>query len=696
MRILYTHRQAFSYSMKHLFALLYTLCLIAVVHAQRETDERVIGFKYLMKFNANKPQVEIKNTNYYNPFNTNYKGPDFTIYANSICDTLGNLLFYYDGSTVYRADGQVMHNGVLHPYNFNNYYVNNLIVPIEESNRRYYYVFETVPYIENWDFNTNKPVNCPLNQSCYEFYDMSKMQYHIIDMHANGGSGGIIKKNIFIADSIAPSISGVKHQNNIDTWVSVLKSRTNVVMNFKVNACSIDPPIENVIPDFEYTNQPYMAYMPKYGLGFQLVYSTAGDLVTFSGTQKSLNAPSSRAYTVFIAPFDAATGLFDFTALQTIPVESGGCVNLFSHDSRYLYYHDTWIFGSSVWTYQYDIASKISTPFYFNLIKNRYTGMDYGKENNILIYKWKGKQVGATSNFVGYLGEIKHIDQAFVPSNLVDSLPIPSYEQPEAIPSFTYIARNNYIYNFYHPNYKKPNAFPVAQSISNTLPSPACYDAPVTLKGTSNIPVDSLFWFVKKLPATSWQKYTDDTLNLNLSPGTYQASLVSYRYCLADSATQQFVLEDYPIISVAADSVYTCVLKTVDLPTTSTYAYQWYNAHAEPVAPAVQETGLYTLVVTNSCGSAKDSVYIGNSTLNVTNLITVNNDSKNDCMVAQSNNPRETISLSVYNSWGSRVFYDADYKNTWCPENELSDGVYFYETTYNNNCSQKGWVQIIH
>ena len=526
---------------------------------------------------------------------------------------------------------------------------------------------------------------------------MCKLQYHIIDMQANGGRGSIVKKNIFVADSIAPSISGVKHQNNVDTWVSVLKSRTNVLLNFKVNACSVEPPIENTIPDFEYIDQPYGSYTPKYGLGFQLVYSTAGDLVTFSGTQKSLNAPSSRAYTVFTAPFDAATGLFDFAALQTIPVESGFCANLFSHDSKYLYYQKTDLF-SHEWIYQYNIASQTSLPFYFNSQKNFYSCLDYGKENNILIYKLTERLISRPFNYniVGYLGEIKNIDQAFVSSNLVDSLLIPSYEQPQAIPSFTYVARNNYIYNFYHPDYKKPNAFPVAQSISNTLLSPACYDAPVTFNGASNIAVDSLFWFVKKLPATSWQKYTDDTLNLNLSPGTYQASLVSYKYCLADSATQQFVLEDYPTISVAADSIYTCELKTVDLPTTSAYAYQWYNAYAEPVAPVVHETGMYTLVVTNSCGTAQDSVYLGNSTLNVTNLITVNNDGKNDCMVAQSNNARETISLSVYNSWGSRVFYDADYKNTWCPENELSDGVYFYETTYNNNCSKKGWVHIIH
>lgn len=695
MRILYTNSQAFSYSMKYFF-LVFILRLMPLVHAQHETDERVIGFKYLMKFKANKPQVEIKATDYYNPFNPNHHNVLQTMYANSICDTLGNLLFYYDGFAIRTATGQLMSDGMINKFNFKPYYCSTLIVPIEESNRRYYYVFETIPYLENWDFVNNSPLNCPSNSYCLDFYDMCKLQYHIIDMHANGGQGGIIKKNIFVADSIAPSISGVKHQNNIDTWVSVLQSRTNVVLNFKVNSCTIGPPIKNTIPDFEYTNQPYWSYTSKYGLGFQLVYSTAGDLVSFSGMQQSLNTPSSRAYTVYIAPFDDATGLFDFAALQTIPVESGFCANLFSHNSKYLYYHDTKFVGPTVWMYQYDIASKISTPFYFNLIKNRYTGMDYGKENNILIYKWKGKQVGATSNFVGYLGEIKYIDQAFVTANLVDSLAIPSYEQPQDIPSFTYIARNNYIYNFYHPDYKKPNAFPVAHSSSNTLASPACYDAPVTFKGSTNIAVDSLYWTLKKSTQANGQRFDADTFDLALSAGTYTASLVSYKYCLADSVTQQFVLEDYPTVTVVADTLYTCEFKTVDLPTPSTYAYQWYNSYAEPVTNTVTQVGEYTLAVKNSCGTASDSVYINNSTLTITNLITANNDNKNDCMVAQSNNSNEIISLSIYNSWGSRVFYDTDYKNNWCPENELSNGVYFYETTYNDNCNKKGWVQVIH
>ena len=102
------------------------------------------------------------------------------------------------------------------------------------------------------------------------------------------------------------------------------------------------------------------------------------------------------------------------------------------------------------------------------------------------------------------------------------------------------------------------------------------------------------------------------------------------------------------------------------------------------------------MVVKNSCGSKEDSLYLKNSTLDVTNLVTANNDNKNDCLHAISNNANEIIRMTIYNSWGSSIFSDNNYKNNWCPNNELSDGVYYYEATYNNNCSKKGWVEIVH
>ena len=166
--------------MKCIFTAIFFLLFATTLFAQHETDQRVIGFKYKLNFNASNPQVETTSINLYDPFNPNYKGDLQTPHANSICDTLGNLLFYYDGTSVYQPDGTVMQNGTLHDYNFSCYYNNALIVPIEESNRRYYYLFETIPHTENWDYTKNTPFNCPANMYCFEFWNLCKLQYHII------------------------------------------------------------------------------------------------------------------------------------------------------------------------------------------------------------------------------------------------------------------------------------------------------------------------------------------------------------------------------------------------------------------------------------------------------------------------------------------------------------------------------------
>jgi len=667
--------------------------------AQHETDTRVIGFKYELQFDGNNPQIEIKNQNLYNPFNPNYKGDLQTPYANSICDTLGNILFYYDGTNVYEPNGQVMNNGTLHTYNFSSLYATSLIVPIEESNRRYYYMFETLPHAENWDYTLNTPLSCPANIYCFKFWDLCKLEYHIIDIQGNGGKGKVIKKNIFLKDSVAPSISGIKHQNNIDTWVSVLEYRSNKILNYEVNSCEIKEPVVNMIPNFEYKDNPwYIPYSPAAYTGYQLVYSPKGDYAAFPGNKISDNPSASFIpYYLFVAPFDNQTGVFNFTLLQTIDIRSGIHANLFSYDSKYLYYQNSYWF-SPVWMYQYELSTGISIPIYYNNIPpySSYSGMDYGRDNTILIYKYKVKTQNGNNKHVSYLGAIKHIDQPFVPGNLIDSLSLPAVEQPDDIPKYTYIARNNYIYNFYHPDYKKPNAFPVAQSLTNTVASPSCFNAPITLKGNTNIPVDSLYWLIKKTAQNNWQRFDADTFNLPVSPGTYTASLVSYKYCLPDSATQQFTIEDYPVVNLTDDTLYTCETKTVDLPSNDVYRFYWHNENGEVITNQVSETGQYNMVVKNSCGSKEDSLYLKNSSLDVTNLVTANNDNQNDCLYATSNNSNEIIRMSIYNGWGSRIFSDINYKNNWCPGNELTDGVYYYEANYNNNCSKKGWVEIMH
>lgn len=419
-------------------------------------------------------------------------------------------------------------------------------------------------------------------------------------------------------------------------------------------------------------------------------------MAVLPGTIKSGNTGVSNKYALFVMPFNNQTGLLETNVLKTIPVISGLNLNLFSHNSRYLYYWDTFWLGSSTWMYQYDVTTEISVPFYYNVEKNRFTGTDYGKNDDLLIYKFKAYPIqNNRSRYDGYLGKVKNIDQLFIESNLVDSVEFPAYDQPLPIPTYSYLFRNNYIYNFYHPDYKRPAAFPVARAISNNIASPSCFTSPVTLKGNSNIPVDSLYWLVKKSADANWQRFNADTFDFAATPGTYTTSVVSYKYCLPDTSKQQFTIETYPAVQLAEDTLYTCEFKPIMLPADDAYSYEWYDADGATVSNPVTATGQYNIVVRNSCGTKADSLYVKNSTLAITNLVTANSDYQNDCLHAVSNNKNERINISIYNGWGSRIFYDTNYLNNWCPEAGTVDGVYYYDATYNNNCSKKGWVQVI-
>jgi len=410
---------------------------------------------------------------------------------------------------------------------------------------------------------------------------------------------------------------------------------------------------------------------------------------------------------LYYAKFDNVTGVVDIGSLKTTGPSSIYQNNytvgpaLFSLDSKKIYY-----FSQTNGSYitQFDLST--NTSVYVNNYGSSFqvSPLDYGKNNGFILYKIiPYSSVGSfpyTPPF--YFNDYPYFSYSqhwYLLGNINNNITVDSVSTLANLyssPIFDPIARNNYIYNFYHPDYKKPNIFPVAQSLSNTVASPSCFNAPVTLKGNTDIPVDSLYWVVKKTGQATWQRFDADTFDLPVSPGTYTASLVSYKYCLVDSATQRFTIEEYPAVHLAEDTLYTCESKPVELPSDNTYSYYWHNIHGETISNQVSETGQYNMVVQNSCGKKEDSLYLNNSALEVTNLVTANKDHKNDCFYAVSNNPNEIIRMSIYNSWGSRIFSDNNYQNNWCPDNAVSDGVYYYEATYNNNCSKKSWVEVMH
>jgi gliding motility-associated-like protein len=144
---------------------------------------------------------------------------------------------------------------------------------------------------------------------------------------------------------------------------------------------------------------------------------------------------------------------------------------------------------------------------------------------------------------------------------------------------------------------------------------------------------------------------------------------------------------------------------------TPKYKFYWYQKEANvndttlllsdtlfigSVKPNRDTTSLYLAVYdANGCVS-RDTTFVHalNWDLKAPNIITPNNDSKND-QFKISKAPKTTVQIEFYNRWGEQLYKSDDYQNEWDGDNS-PDGIYYY--TMEPSCpqgAQKGWIQIV-
>lgn len=112
------------------------------------------------------------------------------------------------------------------------------------------------------------------------------------------------------------------------------------------------------------------------------------------------------------------------------------------------------------------------------------------------------------------------------------------------------------------------------------------------------------------------------------------------------------------------------------------FKYLWHNGDTTESTTDVHEK-LYSIKITDEYGcSDSTSYYIDCSPyVKVFNLMTPNGDNKNDVFYVQDLKPGKWT-LEIYTKWGSRVYKNSNYDNSWKAEN-LEDGVYFYLLKHN-------------
>lgn len=118
-----------------------------------------------------------------------------------ISDTLGNLLFYCTGDTVWNRNHQIMMNGAGMPSDKITI-LNSVIIP-RPGNTNQYFIFIN-------ECNNNSPA------------PNGKLKYSLIDMTLDGGNGAVVvgQKNIPVFHHTLNNLAFTKHGNGTDYWLA--------------------------------------------------------------------------------------------------------------------------------------------------------------------------------------------------------------------------------------------------------------------------------------------------------------------------------------------------------------------------------------------------------------------------------------------------------------------------------------------
>lgn len=234
----------------------------------------------------------------------------------AVSDTLGNLLFYTDGSNIWNRQGNIMPNGT----NINNIGINNytttqgaLIVP-DPGNPNRYYVFTLAMYL----------------------------YVNVVDMSLNSGMGDLVTnyplKGIICHDTLGEKMIGIRGCSN-NVWVVIRNATVSGFSSFQVKTNGIDTiPVLSIVGSL-----PAGDYYQG-----QMAASADGTKIATCST----NDPSA----LELFQFDHASGMVYHPEVLDSNARSYGLA--FSPNGTKIYYADMADSGKFV---QYDLIDRYRT-----------------------------------------------------------------------------------------------------------------------------------------------------------------------------------------------------------------------------------------------------------------------------------------------------------------------------------------------
>jgi len=182
-----------------------------------------------------------------------------------------------------------------------------------------------------------------------------------------------------------------------------------------------------------------------------------------------------------------------------------------------------------------------------------------------------------------------------------------------------------------------------------------------------------------------WQDGKTDSLYRISQTGNYSVTVTDSFHC---KNNQSFTIAGLtkPFIQFPNDTTFCDSLSLLIDVNCAGCSYLWNDASTIP-QQTLTNAGMYSVTVTNICGSKTDTVIIKKvdcqSMLDVPTAFSPNDDNLNDVLFAVGKNI-ENVSFRIFNRWGQLVFESTDLKKGWDGTQNgkpVDDGVYMFSIT---------------
>ena len=471
--------------------------------------------------------------------------------CSSIADSLGNLLFYTDGTGVWNRNHVIMPNGFGLMGDFSS--TQSALIVQKPGSNTIYYIFTTPAEVQ--DFGN------------------IGFRYSVVDMTLDGGLGDVIAsgKNTMLHHPAPEKVTAVRHANGCDIWVISHLFGTNnfhayLVTNMGVTHTPVVSSAGSIHTVNQVTNPPRIQYKNAIG---QLKVSSDG---------------SKLAAAIL---FDGIIELFDFnnlTGLVYNPISFLGLPSAygveFSPDGTKLY-------GSLITSgqiYQWDVMAGLP----LDIINSRTLVASSSKTSSLQLAT-DGKIYVAKINS-NYIGAINNPNVAGTACNYVDNAVFLNGKQSRAG----------------LPNIMQSHFY--SQFIFDQI----CFGDPTSFFITDAGIADSVSWDFGDPTSGGLNTSTDlNPVHLFSAPGIYNVKLTKHALCGSTVFYRTVCIYDgAPPFDLGNDTIL-CMGQTLTLSAnlSGSNVYLWQDGSMLS-SFTVSSPGIYWVEVTHDCGSARDSITI--------------------------------------------------------------------------------------